>query len=151
MLTNKEYDALQNLVIKKFKKNNDESFNNMINDLDELDEVSYLCSINEMTYSSLLYQVKYLKGIYGNQLKEVITAYFNVIFPDFSYKNDLNTMINGPYALKLWLLRYLCLNSLSIPLNELITSSLKEESITKKYQEIDEILFNNFIKAKVNN
>ncbi|MDY2888344.1 MAG: hypothetical protein SOU19_02120 [Candidatus Caccosoma sp.] len=151
MLTNKEYDALQNLVIKKFKKNSGESFSNMINDLDELDEVSYLCSINEMTYSSLLYQVKYLKVVYGNQLKEVIMAYFNVIFPDFSYKNDLNTMINGPYALKLWLLRYLCLNSLNVPLNELITSSLKEENITKKYQEIDEILFNNYIKAKVNN
>ena len=151
MLTNKEYDALQNLVIKKFKKNSGESFSNMINDLDELDEVSYLCSINEMTYSSLLYQVKYLKVVYGNQLNEVIMAYLNAIFPDFSYKNDLNTMINGPYALKLWLLRYLCLNSLNVPLNELITSSLKEENITKKYQEIDERLFNNYIKAKVNN
>jgi len=93
--------------------------------------------------------VKYLKGIYAEALKETIQTYQEIIFPDFSYKNDLNAMINGPYALKLWLIRYLCLQKLNVDLSSLINENIKNLSITQQYQKIDVILFNNILNVKV--
>lgn len=150
MLSNSEFEQLQNLVIKKFSsKRYQEKFKDILMDIKELDESAYLCSKKEMTYSSVMYQVKYLKGIYTEALKETIQTYQEIIFPDFSYKNDLNAMINGPYALKLWLIRYLCLQKLNVDLSSLINEDIKNLSITQQYQKIDVILFNNILNVKV--
>ena len=60
-------------------------------------------------------------------------------------------MINGPYALKTWLVRYLCIDSLTIDLSELIKIDMSAFSITRQYQEIDVILFNKIVNKKVTN
>lgn len=151
MLSNKEFEQLLVNVINYFNSKKNSDFKNILKDLKELDEASNLCSKKEMTYSSVMYQVKYLKGIYAEALKETIQIYQSIIFPDFSYKNDLNAMINGPYSLKLWLVRYLCLQKLSVDLSSLINENIKNLSITQQYQKIDIILFNSIINIKVNN
>ena len=60
-------------------------------------------------------------------------------------------MINGPYALKMWLIRNLCIDNLSIDLCDLIKDDISSYSITRQYQEIDIILFRKTINKKVAN
>ena len=60
-------------------------------------------------------------------------------------------MINGPYALKMWLIRYLCIDNLSIDLCDLIKEDISSYSITRQYQEIDMLLFNKVLNVKVVN
>ena len=150
MLTNKEYEDLVSQVIKHIKN---KKFNGMyldiIEDFNELDEAVIICNNKEKSFSSLMYQVKFLKSQYAEELKETIQVYNDIIFKDFSFKNDLNTMINGPYALKMWLVRYLCLDTLSIELSDLIKEDMSSFSITRQYQEIDIILFKKTVNKKV--
>lgn len=150
MLTNKEYEELMSQVIKHFKS---KKFNGMyvdlITDINELDEAAVQCNNKERSFSSVMYQVKFLKSKYAEQLKDTIQIYNEIIFKDFTFKNDLNAMINGPYALKIWLTRYLCIDNLTIELSELIKSDMSSYSITRQYQEIDVILFKKIANKKV--
>lgn len=150
MLSVKEYDILQKEVIAALsKKRFTERYKEIISDIKELSKASDLCNKQEITYSSVLHQVRFLKGTYNDELKEIIQSYQEIIFPDFTYKNDLNTMINGPYALKIWLTRYLCLRVLKCELSDVIQFDLKDLSITQQYQEIDVMLFQTFMNVKV--
>ena len=152
MLTNKEYDELVSKVVKHFKtKKFNEMYLDIIEDINDLDEAAIKCNKKEMSFSSVMYQVKFLKSQYAEELKETIQVYNEIIFKDFSFKNDLNAMINGPYALKTWLVRYLCIDSLTIDLADLIKMDLSTFSITRQYQEIDIILFNKIVNKKVTN
>ena len=100
----------------------------IIEDINDLDEVAIKCNKKEMSFSSVMYQVKFLKSQYAEELKDTIQVYNEIIFKDFSFKNDLNAMINGPYALKTWLVRYLCIDSLTIDLSELIKIDMSNAS-----------------------
>lgn len=152
MLSNKEYEDLVNLVIKHFKsKKFNEMYLDIIEDIEDLNESAIKCSNKEKSFSSVMYQVKFLKSQYVEELKETIQIYNDLIFKDFTFKNDLNTMINGPYALKMWLIRYLCIDNLSIDLCDLIKDDISSYSITRQYQEIDIILFRKTINKKVAN
>ncbi len=150
MLSCKEYDNLQKEVMKVLSsKRFTGRYKEIIGDIKELAKASDLCNKQEITYSSVLHQVRFLKGTYCEEIKEIIQSYQEIIFPDFSYKNDLNAMINGPYALKIWLMRYLCLKVLKCELKEIIQGNLSELSITQQYQEIDGMLFQATINVKV--
>ena len=152
MLSNKDYEELVNLVIKHFKsKKFNEMYLDIIEDIKDLNESAIKCSNKEKSFSSVMYQVKFLKSQYVEELKETIQIYNDLIFKDFTFKNDLNTMINGPYALKMWLIRYLCIDNLSIDLCDLIKEDISSYSITRQYQEIDIILFRKTINKKVAN
>ena len=48
-------------------------------------------------------------------------------------------MINGPYSLKLWLVRYLCLQKLSVDLSSLINENISD---VKMYEYNVETLVN---------
>lgn len=152
MLPVKEYDNLQKEAVSILSsKRFSGRYKEIVNDIKELTKASEKCNKQEITYSSVLHQVRFLKGTYNEELKTIIQSYQEIIFPDFSYKNDLNAMINGPYALKLWLIRYMCLKVLKCELNEIVNIELKDYSITQQYQEIDVILFNAMINVKVAN
>ncbi len=152
MLSNKDYEELVNLVIKHFKgKKFNEMYLDIIEDIEDLNESAIKCSNKEKSFSSVMYQVKFLKSQYVEELKGTIQIYNDLIFKDFTFKNDLNTMINGPYALKMWLIRYLCIDNLSIDLCDLIKDDISSYSITRQYQEIDIILFRKTINKKVAN
>lgn len=152
MLPVKEYDNLQKEAVSILNsKRFSGRYKEIVNDIKELTKASEKCNKQEITYSSVLHQVRFLKGTYNEELKTIIQSYQEIIFPDFSYKNDLNAMINGPYALKLWLIRYMCLKVLKCELNEIVNIELKEYSITQQYQEIDVLLFNAMINVKVTN
>ena len=151
MVTNNEYNVLVENVIKYFSS---KQFNGMymdiIEDIKELDEASISCNKREKSFSTVMYQVKFLKSQYVEELKDTIQTYNEIIFKDFSFKNDLNAMINGPYALKMWLVRYLCLEELLIDLNDLLCNDISNLSVTRQYQEIDVLLFSKVIKNKKN-
>jgi hypothetical protein len=93
--------------------------------------------------------VKFLKSQYAEELKDIISVYHEIIFKDFTFKNDLNAMINGTHSLKIWLVRYLCESSLNVELKDLIKVDLELLSVTRKYQEIDNILFKKIVNKKV--
>ena len=77
--------------------------------------------------------------------------YQTLIFEGYSYKNDLNTLINGSSSLKLWLTRYLCLCQIQEELKDIVNLENEEYSITEKYKIIDEILFLKIMNTKVTN
>lgn len=149
MLTNKEYEELICNVIKNIKRKKNKVYNGIISDIYELDEASKMCNNKLISFSEIMYQVKYLKSIYSDALHDAMLAYQEIIFPDFSYKNDLNVMINGPYALKIWLVRYLCLEVINYNIDHLKNNEITNLSITRQYQLIDELLFNKTINEKV--
>ena len=149
MLSNKEYEELVAQVVKKLRSKKNFNHKNIINDIKELEESSKLCNLKEKTYSSIMYQVRFLKSKYQDELKDIIATYQEIIFPDFSYKNDLNAMINGPYALKTWLLRYVCVSLIDFELSDLIKQDISSYSITRQYQEIDILLFKKITNIKV--
>lgn len=151
MLSNVEYDELVHQVVKYFKtKKFNEMYLDVLEDIEALDDATIKCSNKEKTFTSVMYEVKYLKSQYVEELKYTVQTYNDIIFKDFTFKNDLNTMISGPYALKMWLIRYMCLENLTIDLSELIKVDMSSFSITRQYQEIDIILFNKVIKNKKN-
>ena len=86
MLTNKEYEELMSQVIKHFKS---KKFNGMyvdlITDINELDEAAVQCNNKERSFSSVMYQVKFLKSKYAEQLKDTIQIYNEIIFKDFTF------------------------------------------------------------------
>lgn len=152
MISLNDYDKILISVVNKLiNKKNKEIDKDILFDIKDLDESASLCSNKEMTHSEVMYQVRYLKGIYAEQLKEVIAIYQSIIFPDFSYKNDLNAMINGPYSLKIWLIRYVCLAYLKCDVDNLMNQEIKQLSITRQYQAIDIQLFNKVLNVKVLN
>ncbi len=147
-----EYAVLENLAIKKINsKRFSGRYKEIVADINKLNEASDLCNRQKLTYSFVLHQVRFLKGTYNEELKNIIQNYHEIIFPDFTLKNDLNTMINGPYALKIWLLRYMCLKVVKCELSDLIDFEMKDLSVTLQYQKIDMALFNAFINVKVTN
>lgn len=149
MINNNEYNELVIQVIKKFKNNkNNEIYKDIIDDIKDLNEASILCNKREKSFSSVMYHVKFLKSQYVEEIKYAIQSYNEIIFKDFSFKNDLNAMINGPHALKMWLLRYLCLDDLSVELSEIINTDISSFSVTHQYQEIDTLLFKKVMKNK---
>ena len=151
MISNIEYDELVHQVIKYFKN---KKFNgvylDILEDIEELQEATVKCSNKERSFSSVMYEVKFLKSQYSEELKEIVQEYNDIIFKDFTFKNDLNTMISGPYALKMWLVRYMCLDNLNTDLSNLINIDMASFSITRQYQEIDVILFKKVMKNKKN-
>ena len=152
MMSLNDYDKILISVVNKLiNKKNKEIDKDILFDIKDLDESASLCSNKEMTHSEVMYQVRYLKGIYAEQLKEVIAIYQSIIFPDFSYKNDLNAMINGPYSLKIWLIRYVCLAYLKCDVDNLMNQEIKQLSITRQYQAIDIQIFNKVLNVKVLN
>ncbi|MCI5745715.1 MAG: hypothetical protein MR270_05475 [Erysipelotrichaceae bacterium] len=142
MLTIKEFDALQNEIIEQLGKRRFTSrYKEIMSSIKELNMTSLLCKEKKLSYRSALTQVRFIKGRYSEELKEIMMQYQELIFPDFNYKNDINIMINGPYVLKMWLVRYLCLKSIKCSLNEFVNIENVEDSITQQYQYIDQELF----------
>jgi hypothetical protein len=151
MLSNIEYDELVHQVINYFKNRKfNEMYLDVLDDIEDLQEATTKCNNKEKSFSSVMYEVKFLKSQYVEELKYAIQTYNEIIFKDFTFKNDLNAMINGPYALKMWLIRYVCLDNLTIDLCDLINIDMSNFSVTRQYQEIDIILFKKTIKNKKN-
>ena len=152
MLSLNEYDKiLAEVVNKLMHKKSKDIDKEILFEIKDLDESTSLCNNKEMTNSEVMYQVKYLKATYDEKLKEAMSFYQSIIFPDFSYKNDLNAMINGPYSLKIWLIRVVCLNYLKFDISQQFNLDIKNMSITRQYQEIDMLLFNKVLNVKVLN
>ena len=90
MVTNNEYNVLVENVIKYFSS---KKFNGMymdiIEDIKELDEASISCNKREKSFSAVMYQVKFLKSQYVEELKDTIQTYNEIIFKDFSFKHIL--------------------------------------------------------------
>ena len=83
MLSIKEYDSLQMEVLKILSsKRFTGRYKEIVNDIKELSEASDLCNRKEITYSSILHQVRFLKGTYNEELKIVIQAYQEIIFAE---------------------------------------------------------------------
>ena len=144
MLSTNELEKLTQSVINKTNKKNNEELKQIIIDIKQLDKTANLHNKKQISRSSLMNEVRFLKGRYQEQLKEVISEYQTIIFDGYSYKNDLNTMINGTSSLKTWLVRYLCLCQLEEELKDIITLS-ETYSITEKYKAIDTIIFSKII------
>lgn len=150
MFSINEYDEFLNLTIKKLNgKKYGGRYNNIINSIKEFDKTFIKYNNKEISYSSIMYQVKYLKSLYNEELKEAILNYQEIIFPDFTGKNEINSIINSPLNLKIWFLRYLCLKIINCNLIEIVKNDLMESSITNKYHELDTILFKSALKSKV--
>ena len=146
------YDELLNSAIKKLSSKRYEShYKTIISDIKDLVESIKLYNQNQMSYSTIMYQVRYLKNLYNEQLKEIIYAYQEISLPDFSYKSDISSTVNSPQTLKVWMLRYLSYKIANCELSSIIKDTLKETSITNKYQEIDSYLFAVAYKNKVTN
>lgn len=151
-MTTNEYNALENAAIKFLNsKRFTGRYYEILQDINSLTEASELCSRQKLSYSAISHQVRFLKGIYAEEIKSIMMAYSEIIFPEFSIKNDLNALISGPYALKIWLMRYLSLKVLKCELVDLIDFELPDGSITSQYQKIDERLFSLLINVKVTN
>ena len=147
-----EYDELLNSAIKKLSgKKYEDRYKNLINDVKDLLESINVYNNKEMSYSTIMYQVRYLKNLYNEQLKEIIYSYQEIALPDFSSKNDPCSIINSPQSLKTWMLRYMCYKIVNIDLSMVIKEKLNEQTITNKYQEIDSYLFSYAFKKKVTN
>ena len=151
MLSTSELEKLTQSVINKTYKKNDEVLKQIVIDIKQLDKSVALHNKNEISRSSLINEVRFLKGRYQEQLKEVISEYQMLIFEGYSYKNDLNALINGSSSLKLWITRYLCLCQIQEELKDIVSLENEEYSITEKYKIIDEILFLKIMNSKVTN
>ena len=87
MLSNKDYEELVNLVIKHFKgKKFNEMYLDIIEDIEDLNESAIKCSNKEKSFSSVMYQVKFLKSQYVEELKGTIQIYNDLIFKDFTLR-----------------------------------------------------------------
>ncbi len=151
MLSTNELEKLTQSVINKTNKKNNEELKQIITDIKQLDKTAILHNKKQISRSSLMNEVRFLKGRYSEALKETISEYQTLIFEGYSYKNDLNTLINGSSSLKLWLTRYLCLCQIQEELKDIVNLENEEYSITEKYKIIDEILFLKIMNTKVTN
>lgn len=151
MLSTNELEKLTQSVINKTNKKNNEELKQIITDIKQLDKTAILHNKKQISRSSLMNEVRFLKGRYSEALKETISEYQTLIFEGYSYKNDLNTLINGSSSLKLWLTRYLCLCQIQEELKDIVNLENDEYSITEKYKIIDEILFLKIMNTKVTN
>lgn len=151
MLSTNELEKLTQSVINKTNKKNNEELKQIITDIKQLDKTAILHNKKQISRSSLMNEVRFLKGRYSEALKETISEYQTLIFEGYSYKNDLNTLINGSSSLKLWLTRYLCLCQIQEELKDIVNLENEEYSITEKYKIIDEILFLKIMNSKVTN
>lgn len=151
MLSTNELEKLTQSVINKTNKKNNEELKQIIIDIKQLDKTANLHNKKQISRSSLMNEVRFLKGRYSEALKETISEYQTLIFEGYSYKNDLNTLINGSSSLKLWLTRYLCLCQIQEELKDIVSLENEEYSITEKYKIIDEILFLKIVNSKVTN
>lgn len=151
MLSTNELEKLTQSVINKTNKKNNEELKQIIIDIKQLDKTANLHNKKQISRSSLMNEVRFLKGRYSDALKETISEYQTLIFEGYSYKNDLNTLINGSSSLKLWLTRYLCLCQIQEELKDIVSLENEEYSITEKYKIIDEILFLKIMNSKVTN
>ena len=151
MLSTNELEKLTQSVINKTNKKNNEELKQIITDIKQLDKTAILHNKKQISRSSLMNEVRFLKGRYSEALKETISEYQTLIFEGYSYKNDLNTLINGSSSLKLWLTRYLCLCQIQEELKDIVNLENDEYSITEKYKIIDEILFLKIMNSKVTN
>lgn len=151
MLSTNELEKLTQSVINKTNKKNNEELKQIIIDIKQLDKTANLHNKKQISRSSLMNEVRFLKGRYSEALKETISEYQMLIFEGYSYKNDLNALINGSSSLKLWLTRYLCLCQIQEELKDIVSLENEEYSITEKYKIIDEILFLKIMNSKVTN
>ena len=151
MLSTNELEKLTQSVINKTNKKNNEELKQIIIDIKQLDKTANLHNKKQISRSSLMNEVRFLKGRYSEALKETISEYQTLIFEGYSYKNDLNALINGSSSLKLWLTRYLCLCQIQEELKDIVNLENDEYSITEKYKIIDEILFLKIMNTKVTN
>lgn len=151
MLSTNELEKLTQSVINKTNKKNNEELKQIIIDIKQLDKTANLHNKKQISRSSLMNEVRFLKGRYSEALKETISEYQTLIFEGYSYKNDLNALINGSSSLKLWLTRYLCLCQIQEELKDIVSLENEEYSITEKYKIIDEILFLKIMNTKVTN
>lgn len=151
MLSTNELEKLTQSVINKTNKKNNEELKQIIIDIKQLDKTANLHNKKQISRSSLMNEVRFLKGRYSEALKETISEYQTLIFEGYSYKNDLNALINGSSSLKLWLTRYLCLCQIQEELKDIVSLENEEYSITEKYKIIDEILFLKIMNSKVTN
>ena len=151
MLSTNELEKLTQSVINKTNKKNNEELKQIITDIKQLDKTAILHNKKQISRSSLMNEVRFLKGRYSEALKETISEYQTLIFEGYSYKNDLNALINGSSSLKLWLTRYLCLCQIQEELKDIVNLENEEYSITEKYKIIDEILFLKIMNSKVTN
>ena len=151
MLSTNELEKLTQSVINKTNKKNNEELKQIITDIKQLDKTAILHNKKQISRSSLMNEVRFLKGRYSEALKETISEYQTLIFEGYSYKNGLNTLINGSSSLKLWLTRYLCLCQIQEELKDIVNLENEEYSITEKYKIIDEILFLKIMNSKVTN
>ena len=87
MLSTIELEKLTQSVINKTYKKNDEELKQIVIDIKQLDKSVVLHNKNEISRSSLINEVRFLKGRYQEQLKEVISEYQTIIFDGYSYKN----------------------------------------------------------------
>ena len=80
MLSTIELEKLTQSVINKTYKKNDEVLKQIVIDIKQLDKSVALHNKNEISRSSLINEVRFLKGRYQEQLKEVISEYQMLIF-----------------------------------------------------------------------
>lgn len=147
-----EYDKLLIMASKKLSsKKYEGQYKELLYDLKELEQSILKYNEKEMSFSTIMYQVRYLKNLYSDILKDTILAYQEVVLPDFSYKGDVLSCITSPFSLKVWMLRFMCLTIINKNLSLIIKEPLKEKSMTNKYYEIDSILCEMALKNKVTN
>ena len=149
---NNNYERLLNEVVKNFKSKKYKGiYDDILSDIDQLEESYNLYGLKKKSHSSLMYEVRMIKADFTEELKEIIAYYHSVIFKDFSFKNDLNILVTGARTLKIWLVRYMCMDALDVELSEIINEDVSSLNVTQQYLEIDNVLFNKVLNIKVVN
>lgn len=151
MIPTTEFEKLLKSVLIKTYKTGNEEYKNIVDDIKNLSKTMNAYNNQKINRNCYLNEIRFLKGKYKEQLKESVISYQSVVFEGFTYKNDVNTMINGASSLKLWLIRYLALKHTNIELTDVLDFSNNDYSITEKYQVIDVMLFKKIINEKVTN
>ena len=150
MLTMAQYDDFLKAAVKKVSSKKYEGrYNLIINSIKEFEVKLKEYNEKQISFNTIMYQVKFYKGMHLEELKEAVNSYQSIVFPDFNGKNEIGSTINSPMSLKVWFLRYLCLKIVNTDLINVVKSELKETTITNKYNEIDMILFKQALKSKV--
>lgn len=149
MLTLKQYEELQKQAIKTIDGINNKKLKEIITEIESINDLTYLCDKKIMPYGTIQYKIRNIKAKYHDEINQVIQVYHQIIFPDhLSFNTDVNSMINGPYSLKIWLLRYLCYSLCKEDLTQYLNDDFYEMNITEQFQLIDLILFNFVLNKK---
>lgn len=149
MLTLKQYEELQKQTIKSMNEINNKKIKEIITEIESINDLNYLCEKKIMPYGTIQYKTRTIKTKYHDEINQVIKLYHRIIFPDLSFNTDVNSMINGPYSLKIWLTRYLCYALCHEDLTQYLNDDFYSMSITEQFQLIDLILFNLVLTKKV--